>query len=353
MRILLILMATAAGFAPAPSLRRLRLPSPPPLSAIEDPAAPAIGRNGTRSGYAVTASLGVVSTGGAMPAVLMAADPVAFPTKSSARKQLRRGAVLLDGVEARCATNATAGAAIELQTRVAPGWQPRGVAPFPVDVAYEDDHVAIAIKPAGVDTHPPVGGSYKSRSMRTAIMYVLKAPPHLVHRLDKPTTGLMVAAKTKPALVALSRAFEKREVRKTYRAIVEGRVDGDSGKIDSPVDQKDARTTWRVTGRHRSLRLGGGHLTALELTPATGRTHQLRIHCADVLGCPIVGDKIHGNGGDGDRFALMLAAVALELDHPFTGNLLQVSMETPDKFGVLLAREGERFERLGTTTVGA
>ena len=239
---------------------------------------------------------------------------------------------------------------------MAPGFQPRGKAPFDLDVVYEDDAVAVVYKPAGVVTHPPPGGAVGG-SMRTAIMHALKPPPvgtagalyrpHAVHRLDKPTSGLLLCAKTKPALVHLQRSFEARLVHKRYSAVVSGYVEGEEGEIDYDVDGKHAATSWRVVRRARSLKLGGSHLTQLSLFPKTGRTHQLRIHCAEVLRCSIVGDKAYG-GEDVGR-GLFLSACELSLPHPSRAEEdepLHVEVDPPAKFGDLLRHEHDRWSRL-------
>lgn len=312
---------------------------------------------GVRPGHEIFASLLVPSDippGTPLPSVLPQLDPVTFPSMSRARKHCRRGSVLVNGREARCLSIVAPGDAIELQQRVAPGFTPRGRPPFNVTVLLEDDFLAVVLKPAGVVTHPPPGGATGSRSMRTAVMHALTPPPvgtagalyrpHIVHRLDKPTSGLLLCAKTKPCLVALSRAFAERNVRKTYSAVVLGHVDGESGVITEPLDGKNAVTRWRVTGRHRSLKLGSGHLTSLALYPHTGRTHQLRRHCAEQLGCPIVGDGAYG-GADADC-GLLLAALALDFEHPEKASRVQVEIDEPSKFESLRRREHVRWQLL-------
>ena len=322
-------------------------------------------RNGTRLGYAIHTDIGavpdMVAAGTPLPEVICALSSLKFPTMSSARKSCRRGSVLINGVEGRCISTVSPGDVISLQSRVAPGFTPRGKAPFDVDVIYEDDSLAVVFKPAGVVTHPPAGGALGG-SMRTAIMHALKPPPmgtpgalyrpHCVHRLDKPTSGLMLCAKSKPTLLSLQRAFAERRIAKRYEAIVCGHVEGDEGEIDYDVDEKSAQTRWVVRARARSLQLGGSHLTLLSLHPKTGRTHQLRIHCAEVLGCPIVGDKEHG-GNRADVNArgkgMFLAAVELTFQHPDQPEVappINVQCETPRKFAELLRREQERWEKL-------
>ena len=121
-------------------------------------------RNGTRLGYAVHAELGVVPTSMSvatpLPEVLVAIDPERYPSMSRARKACRRGCILVNGIEARCITTARSGDALSLQARVTPGFAPRGHAPFPLEVLFEDDAMAVVLKPAGVCTHPPPGISH-------------------------------------------------------------------------------------------------------------------------------------------------------------------------------------------------
>lgn len=316
----------------------------------------------TRPNYAVTTSIGVrgIEPHTPLPIALHALDAEQFPSLSRARKSLRRGEVLLNGRPARCATACSPGDLIELQARVAPGYEPRGEPPFALDVVYEDDSLAVVYKPAGVVTHPPKGGA-QGGSMRTAIQYALAPPPagspgvlyrpHCCHRLDRPTTGLLLCAKTKPVLVALQRAFAERRVKKRYVAIVAGAVRGDAGEIDADLDDKSAVTGWEVRRRVRSLKLG--HITELVLSPRTGRTHQLRRHCAEVLGCPIVGDTAYGGANLGS--GLFLCACSLELEHPAWagGPPLRVECEPPEKHESLLRREQQRWERLSVEASAA
>ena len=318
--------------------------------------------DGVRDGYAVTATYTVpegmgIAPSTPLPQVLCAIDSDKFPSMSRARKSCRRGEAIINGREGRCISTASPGDRITLQSRVTPGFQPRGKAPFDLDVVYEDDALAVVYKPPGVVTHPPPGGA-PGGSMRTAIQYKLKPPPagtagalyrpHTVHRLDKPTSGLLLCAKTKPALLALQRSFEAREVSKRYSAVVSGFVEGEEGEIEHEIDGKHASTRWQVVSRARSLKLGGSHLTLLALFPLTGRTHQLRIHCSEVLKCSIVGDKTYG-GEDVGR-GLFLSACELAFPHPSRpegAEPLRVQVEPPTKFGELMKREQERWLRLG------
>ena len=169
------------------------------------------GRAGrVRAGYAIHAQYVVptsVLPATKMPDVLVALNATAFPSLSRARKALRRGAVIVNGQEVRCISRAGPGDVVELQQRVMPGFAPRGVPPFPVRVLFEDTHLAVVHKPAGVVTHPPPGGASGSRSMRTAVQYALQPPPagtagalyrpHCCHRLDKPTSGTRTHARSR------------------------------------------------------------------------------------------------------------------------------------------------------------
>ena len=166
---------------------------------------------------------------------------------------------------------------------------------------YRDGLMLVIDKPAGVPVHRgPKGGSSLEDDF-DALRFGLPRAPALAHRLDKDTSGCLVLGRHRKALALLGKLFKQGEVRKTYWAVVEGAVDADAGQIDIPLGKLDetrgwwmkpdahgqpATTTWQVMGR------GDGH-TWLALEPLTGRTHQLRVHCAE-MGWPIVGDNIYG-----------------------------------------------------------
>ena len=194
--------------------------------------------------------------------------------------------------------------------------------PIPLDVVHEDDHLIVVIKPAGMLVHPTM--NVKSGTLANALAYhlnrsrikdggsmidprssILDSPvvtrPGLVHRLDRATSGLIVVAKTPRALTILSRHFRKRLVEKRYLALVRGNVDQEFGSINAPIGRDpDQRPHWRVMedGKPAETRFKVlerlERATLLELEPVTGRTNQLRIHCAH-MGHPIVGDDMHGN----------------------------------------------------------
>jgi RluA family pseudouridine synthase len=173
-----------------------------------------------------------------------------------------------------------------------------------------------------------------------------KRDPQPAHRLDADTAGLLVLGRTAPMLAALNALFAERRVRKTYWAVVRGAPGADGGVIDAPllktstreagwrmgVDAKGdpARTHWRVLGRAPGL-------AWLELRPETGRTHQLRVHCAH-LGCPILGDAMYGpkgNWGEPGGLHLLARALHLPLDPP-----LDLEAPVPPHMQAALARCG-------------
>jgi 23S rRNA pseudouridine1911/1915/1917 synthase len=205
--------------------------------------------------------------------------------------------------------------------------------PIPLEVIHEDEHVIVVVKPAGMLVHPTM--SVKTGTLANALAYHLNKPrieegrwrmedlalgspksfdprssilnpqlvirPGMVHRLDRATSGLTVIAKSSRALTVLSRHFRKRLVEKRYLALVRGNVEEEAGSISAPIGRDaDQRPRWRVMegGKSAETRFKvlerTGRATVLELEPVTGRTNQLRIHCAHI-GHPIVGDEMHGN----------------------------------------------------------
>jgi len=274
-----------------------------------------------------------------------------FTSPSSTRKAVRRGLITVDGcVQRRIDFELRAGEAL-VRRLEHPESRPPSLngKPLELTVVFEDDDVAIVVKPRGLPVH-----GRRRRSVKWALAHALRASgaesddvldvPHACHRLDMPTAGVLVCAKTRSALRTISAAFEARHVEKEYVAFVAGRVEGERGEISDDIDGRNALTRWRTLRRRRSLRLGGGHITEVALEPHTGRTHQLRRHMA-ALGHPILGDALYGCTelrGKG----LFLFSRRVRLPHPRTGAPVEAAAALPQSFEALLRREHERWERL-------
>lgn len=213
-----------------------------------------------------------------------------------------------------------------------------------LDVIYEDEDLAVILKPAGISVS---GNQFKT--VQNALQHNITpsnksdklAWPLPVHRLDNPTAGLLIIAKTKMARVKLGQAFEQKNIAKTYHAVVMGKIDAE-GTINSNVADKNALTAFRRLTFEPSLR--SEFLSLVELYPATGRTHQLRIHCA-AIGHPILGDKIYGPEGNTLKHkGLFLCAVKLTFNHPITDKKIELSISTPEKFLKRLENEARRYQ---------
>ena len=175
-----------------------------------------------------------------------------------------------------------------------------------LNVIYEDEDFVVVNKPAGLVCHPTKGDEYSSLIGRLRIFLTSTSQPHLVNRLDRETSGLVVVAKNKMAAAGLGAVWEKRQAKKMYDAIVHGSVEADGGLIDAPLGRDEgsavavkdciredgamARTQFWTTKRfHRS----GGSFSVLKVMPHTGRKHQIRIHLQHI-GHSVVGDKLYG-----------------------------------------------------------
>lgn len=249
---------------------------------------------------------------------------------------------MLDGHMVAGGTWLKAGQKIELlETRNKP---PKAF-DMELEVIFEDESLAIIHKPAGISVS---GNKYKT--IQNALISNLqhsKEPdalkwPRPVHRLDYGTSGLLLIAKTASALAQLGWQFEERQIKKTYRAIVVGKID-EEGEIIERIDEKEAITRYKVISRVPSLYTDWVSLA--EIYPETGRTHQIRIHMAHI-GHPVLGDSKYGNEmkllkGKG----LFLAAVGLTLNHPVTSKSTSFSIEMPEKFSKRLQTEQRRWEK--------
>jgi len=210
-----------------------------------------------------------------------------------------------------------------------------------LDIVYEDAEILVVNKPYGMLVHPTKG--VRSGTLLNALNYYLNFTPTgepktekfiragLVHRLDKNTSGLMVIAKNSLAHKNLSRHFQRRLVEKKYYAVVEGIIKEDCGIIDAPIGRNEEERFWYIApdGKPAESRFQVIErfvdATLLELEPVTGRTNQLRLHCA-YIGHPIIGDDKYG----GREFSrLSLHAYKLSFWHPNGGERLEFETEFP------------------------
>ena len=216
-------------------------------------------------------------------------------------------------------------------------------------VLFEDDHLAVVEKPAGMVAHPTA--HWRGGTLVNAMAHHFNqdptAPiirPGLVHRLDRLTSGLMVVAKSEAALSHLALAFHERQVEKQYVALVHGEIAEEAGTISAPIGRDpDARPRWGVRpgGRHAETRFRikerFPHATLLEMEPVTGRTNQLRIHAAH-HGHPVLGDPDFGRDRADQNaphlpepppLRLFLHAARLAFHHPVSGERLAFHSPLP------------------------
>lgn len=252
-----------------------------------------------------------------------------FSTKSALKKALKKQYITVDDAIATSATYIRGGETIKLSLPEENG--PRKKLIFPLDVLFEDEHLVLIHKPAGILVS---GNSFKT--IAHALPQNIKpseladaATPQPVHRLDYATTGVLLAGKTSSSIRALNRMFEDKEIRKVYYAVTIGEMDP-SGTITSEIGGKESMTHYFVRKSVESVRFG--KLNLVELKPLTGRRHQLRIHLASI-GNPILGDKDYGIKdlilqGKG----LYLHASTLQFQHPVTKEKIRINDKLPQRF---------------------
>ena len=236
---------------------------------------------------------------------------------------------------------------------------------IPLDVLYEDQHLIVLNKPAGLTVHPAPGN--KNGTLVNGLLHHCpdlpgiggELRPGIVHRLDKDTTGCIVVAKSQEALVKLQIQIQKRIASREYLAVVHGQPAADSGTIVGaigrhPVDRKKYAVVSDGSGRHACThwrlieRLGDYALLRFKLD--TGRTHQIRVHCAH-MNHPIVGDPTYSRAR---RLPVALPgqalhAVQLGLNHPISGERLVCEAPLPPPFEKLLAALRRRTQTGGAT----
>ena len=263
-------------------------------------------------------------------------------SKSATKKAIAAGRIFLNGQKATTGNYLKRGDKIQLI-----GAGIRQIKPYKLDldISYEDDHILIVNKPGGIAVN---GNRFKTLEnalvgqAQTSTQNDALPRPIACHRLDVPTKGIVLFAKTKSALTTMGKAFQENRIQKQYIAIVHGQPP-ENGIINSPVDSKPAETQFETMEVAPSKNFQ--HLSLVALKPITGRTHQLRIHLKDI-GHLIVGDKLYAEQnptilGKG----LFLCSTKLMFKHPATTKLIDLSIPPPDKFLRLLQRERERYDR--------
>lgn len=261
-------------------------------------------------------------------------------SRAAAARMIDAGLALLDGRGVPRAARVAAGAVIRAVLPPAP----EAPAPesIPVRVVWEDEHLLVVSKPAGLVVHPAPG--HPAGTLVNALLARAGRPaggagerPGIVHRLDAGTSGLIVVAKSEAAYRRLVEMMSEHLVERTYLALVEGSPATDTATVDAPVGRsprhrkkmavvaggRPALTRFEVIGRF-------GEAALLEVRPETGRTHQIRVHLA-AAGHPVVGDRVYGRSRSlAARLGLdrpFLHAATLSFEHPVTG--LRMDLQDP------------------------
>ena len=221
-------------------------------------------------------------------------------------------------------------------------------------VLYRDGLILVIDKPAGLAVHAGPSGAPNLEECFDALRFGLPRPPALAHRLDADTSGALVLGRHPKALAKLGRLFSGRGTEKTYWAVVEGAPPATEGAFDWPLLKLNTRSGWSVrvsdkgqtaVTRYKVLGQAPG-MTWLELSPETGRTHQIRVHCAHA-GCPVIGDRLYGTVAPGQQLHLHSRAIVL----PLSQSKPPIRVEAPppphmlralESCGYPLTPEGER-----------
>jgi 23S rRNA pseudouridine1911/1915/1917 synthase len=268
----------------------------------------------------------------------------AVGTRAVAERLLAAGKVTVDGAARPKSHRLEGGEQVEFE---APPAQPApAFEAIDVPVAYEDEHLLVVDKPAGLVVHP--GAGWRTGTLVHALHGRIAGGddperPGIVHRLDRDTSGLLVVARTGEAYRLLQAMVRGRELERRYLALVRGRPRSRRGTVEAPIGRdrfeatrqsldsdtpRDAVTHFELAGQH-------GEYALLEVRLETGRMHQIRVHLA-AIGLPVVGDPTYGVA-DERLERQFLHAAGLALDHPITGERLELESPLPPDLQRFLA----------------
>ena len=298
-----------------------------------------------------------------------------FPGQSRSQIQawIRSGKILVNQAEVKTGYLLRPGDSISFDVRAAsaePQPQPENI---PLHLIYEDEDLAVVDKPAGLVCH--AGSGVRTGTLVNALLYHLgplqtgdALRPGIVHRLDKLTSGLLVVAKNLESHRSLARQFKARQVRKEYLALVYGHPRPATGTIDLPLG-RDLRDRKKISVRSRRRREAVTHyheerkygpFSLLRVRIETGRTHQIRVHLAQ-MGYPIVGDTLYGGGrfrnlndpvlrtAAGELNRQFLHAEQLEFCHPRTEAVLSFTAPLPPELSSFLSLAEGHLTDMGAT----
>jgi len=251
-------------------------------------------------------------------------------TKTAIKKAIKAGLVYLNNEQGYTADYVNEGDIIDLYKDESEDKKTR--INLKLDILFEDDYLAIINKPAGIvvsgNRHWTIQNALPKNLTLSTQLDALKRPEP-AHRLDYPTSGVLLIGKTSKSLLLLNQMFREKQIFKTYTAIAIGEMP-ESGSIKIDIDGKASETIYKTLKSEVSERFG--FLNLLELIPKTGRKHQLRKHLS-FLGHPILGDLLYGVEGKILKGkGLYLHAGTLDFEHPITKEHIEVSADLPKKF---------------------
>ena len=275
-------------------------------------------------------------------------------SRAQARELIESGGVTVDGEPTGApALRVKVGAELEIQP-VAPT-APLLAEEVAFSVAWEDEHLAVIDKPAGIVTHPGAGN--QAGTLAGGLIYRWPEVEGvgdedrwgIVHRLDKGTSGLLVIAKTDPAIEGLRRLIKQRQIGRIYLALVQGALTIETGTVDAPIDRDPGRPMRRRV--HPAGRAARTHYQQLAAWPEhallrveleTGRTHQIRVHLT-AIEHPVVGDRTYGAtvNDPADPGRVWLHSWKISFDHPITGEEISCESPLPEDLDSSLASLGE------------